>query len=1077
MTRANRGALIGAFVAAVLAQGSALAAPQATSAASAQQPASPNDQALQEVLVTGSRIKRDPTTAPTPLIQVSRDDIVNSGVASVIDVLADLPALSGSTVPEDTTGSGLNDGGLSLLNLRDLGSGRTLTLIDGRRHVGSNPGTLSVDVDTIPRLLIERVELVTGANSAQYGADAVSGVVNFVLRRDFEGLEVDVSNAMINKDGETNKRISILGGTNLLEDRLNLYASFEHEENEEVLDANVDWRADAWGFLGVDFDPLSAPNDGIVDNILVSGLRNISRSRGGTLTLVNDIPADPNRNIPAGAGQQCALGTTGSISAQCIFPEPGKTWQFADNGAARLANFGSQRNLVGRSRNLTVGGDGLNVNTEFSQFSRLPEAKADRYQGGFNFDVTENLQLFGEVKYVKESTFDEAQQTFFDIGIVNQPVGTNTSIFGTSSFNIGVDNAYLDPTVRAAILGNVRPVISTAGVQTGTVADPRARLSIFGPARTQLNEKELSRYVVGVRGEAESLGFINDINYELSYTYGKLENVNFERAVDVVRFKHSVDAVVDTLGRVNNRPGEIVCRVRLLAANGIPVINPLTGAAYSPTAGDVANCVPSRVFGENGYSQEALNFFGATIAVRQKNEQQDALATIAGSAWDLWGAGPIGFALGAEYREEKTEGVGRDRDTAGRLLFLNTGPDFLPAKYDTTEYFGELRLPLLRDVMFAKNLELGAAFRSSDYSTVGTTETYNFNVVWRPIEDITLRATRGKSVRVPTLGENFGPPTQTFANGLTDPCSATVINALTDTAVRENRLRNCVAIGIPAGTVITYTSGVPGKNAGNPFLTPETSYTSTVSMIVSPRFLPKATMVLDYYEITIKDVIGSVSAQLAANLCVSQTAVNSPICSLLVRTGAAGSGTIPPYGIADFIQGSVNGLKLYTRGVDYQFIYRTDSNVSFNLNGNYVFDYRNFNNFSDPTFYERSEGFVFDNNRTTVPRVRLALTTEWQVSKNFSLRWKADYQSSMYLLNLSTLGGNDDIYESPAYYYTSTFIQHDLSAQFSPMDNLILRGGVVNALDKKPARWLGGTVEDKFDLFGRRFYIGANYKF
>ena len=184
MTRANRGALIGAFVAAVLAQGAALAAPQSSAA---QSPASANDQLLEEVVVTGSRIKRDPTTAPTPLIQVSREDVVNSGLGSVIDVLADIPALSGSIVPEDTTGSGLNDGGLSLLSLRDLGTGRTLTLVDGRRHVGSAAGTLSVDIDTIPRLLIERVELVTGANSAQYGADAVSGVVNFILRRNFEG--------------------------------------------------------------------------------------------------------------------------------------------------------------------------------------------------------------------------------------------------------------------------------------------------------------------------------------------------------------------------------------------------------------------------------------------------------------------------------------------------------------------------------------------------------------------------------------------------------------------------------------------------------------------------------------------------------------------------------------------------------------------------------------------------------------------------------------------------------------------------------------------------------------------------
>jgi len=1064
MTRANRGALVGAFVAAVLAQGAALAAPQSSSA---QQSASANDQLLEEVVVTGSRIKRDPTTAPTPLIQVSREDVVNSGLGSVIDVLADIPALSGSIVPEDTTGSGLNDGGLSLLNLRDLGTGRTLTLIDGRRHVGSNAGTLAVDIDTIPRLLIERVELVTGANSAQYGADAVSGVVNFILRRDFQGLEVDVSNAMINKDGQTNKRVSILGGTNLFGDRLNVYGSFEHEENEEVLDSDIDWRAEAWGFLPVDFDPTTAPNDGVVDQILVRNLRNVSRSRGGSLTLVNDIPADPNRNIPA---QPCPLGTTGSISANCIFPEPGKTWQFADNGAARLANFGTLRNTIGKTRNLNVGGDGLNINTEFSQFSRLPRAEADRWQGGLNFDLTENLQLFGELKYVKEETYDEAQQTFFDIGIVNQPANTNTTLIGTSAFNTGIDNAYLDPVVRAAILANVRPVISAAGVQTGTVADPRARISIFGPSRTQLNQKELSRYVVGLRGNSESLGFFNNVNYELSYTYGKLENVNFESAVDTIRFKHSADAVVDTLGRVNGRPGEIVCRVKLLAANGVAIPDLFRGGNYNPANPEIANCVPSRIFGEGGYSPAARSFFDATIAVREKNEQQDALGFVSGNLWDLWGAGPIGLAVGAEYREETTEGIGRSRDTGNRLLFLNTGPDFPQVKYDTTEYFGELRVPLLKDMFAAKSLEFGAAFRSSDYSTVGKTDTYNLNLVWRPIEDITIRGTRGKSVRIPTLSENFRPPTQTFAS-ITDPCSATVINSLTDTTVRANRTKNCVAIGIPAGTTINYSSTPGGKNQGNPFLLPETSYTTTASMIITPRFLPKATIVLDYYDIEIKDVISAVTVQTAANQCVSSENVNQAICSTITRTGAAGSGTTPPYGIIDFIQGSVNFAKLYTRGMDYQILYRTDSNVSFSLSGNYLFDWRSHFDIANPSFYDRSEGY------TGFPRTRFAFTTDWRVSKNFNLRWKADYQASQYLLNVNTLGGNDDLYENIDFYETGSFIQHDFSAQYAPMENLILRGGVVNAFDKKPARWLGNTSADNFDLFGRRFYLGANYNF
>ena len=1062
MNRVSR-ASVALFVAAALAHTAALADPQAAQNSSTD--------ALTEVVVTGSRIKRDPVTAPTPLIQIQSEAILRSGLGSVIDVLADVPALSGSLVQEDTTGSTLNTGGLSLLNLRDLGTGRTLTLVDGRRHVGSAAGTLSVDVDTIPRLLIDRVEIITGANSALYGADAVSGVVNFVLRRDYEGIQVDAGSSMINKNGELNNRVSLLGGTNLFGDRLNVYGAYEREQNQEVRDENMDWRAEAWGFLGRDFDPASAPNDSVVDNLLVSGLRNISRSRGGTLILVNDIPADASRNIPA--GQTCALSTsiTSQISPNCIFAEPGRTYQFDTAGVGRLANFGTIRNNVGRARSLNVGGDGLNINTEFSQFSRVPEAQADRFQGGANFDLTENVQLFAEAKYVQEETSFESQQTFFDIGIVNQPVNTNTLLIATSAFNTGLDNAYLDPAVRTAILNNVRPVISSAGVQTGTVADARARLSIFGPSRTQFNEKELSRYVVGVRGETESLGFINDLNYELSYTYGKLENINREAAVDVVRFKHSADAVIDTLGRVNGKPGEIVCRVKLLAANGVAIPDQLRGGNYSPTNPEIANCVPSRVFGEGGYNQAALDFFGAAINVVQKNEQQDALGFVSGNLWDLWGAGPIGFALGAEYREEKTEGIGRSRDTGDRLLFLNTGADFLPAKYDTSEYFGELRLPLLKDMAFTRSLELGAAFRSSDYSTVGKTDTYSLNVVWRPIDDITLRATRGKAVRIPTLGENFAPASQTFANGFVDPCSATVIAGLADTVVRANRQKNCVELGIPAGTVINYTSGIPGKNAGNPFLLPETSFTSTVSLVLTPRFLPKATLVLDYYEIEIKDVIASVSAQTAANQCVSEVNLNPAICSTTTRTGATPPGTAPAYGIIDFIQGSVNYAKLYTRGIDYQLFYRTDSNVSFRLSGNYLFDWRNHNNIALPATYVRSEGY------TGLPRTRFSVTTEWQPNEKLSLQWNADYQRSQYLLNVNTLGGNDDLYEDVNFYETGSFVQHDLSARFIATDNLAIRGGVVNALDKKPAKWLGNTSDDNFDLFGRRYFLGVNYSF
>jgi outer membrane cobalamin receptor len=177
-----------AFGALAIAMGSAGAqTPQPPPAPSVDttQPAAGEPAERDVVVITGSRIRRDATNAPAPVIQLTQEQLLDSGEPNIVDFLADIPALSGSTVPEDTTGANLNDGGLALLNLRDLGSVRTLVLVDGRRHVGAPQGSLSVDVDTIPSLLVESTEIVTGGQSALYGADAVSGVVNFVMLDDF----------------------------------------------------------------------------------------------------------------------------------------------------------------------------------------------------------------------------------------------------------------------------------------------------------------------------------------------------------------------------------------------------------------------------------------------------------------------------------------------------------------------------------------------------------------------------------------------------------------------------------------------------------------------------------------------------------------------------------------------------------------------------------------------------------------------------------------------------------------------------------------------------------------------------
>ena len=198
----------------ILALGVALA-PQAAYAQSADQPTSPveatptptdedaqpsstnlaaenpDDASAQgTIVVTGSRIRRPDFTTPNPVISIGSDQIEESGTTNLTDFLTGYPALQGSSTSADNSGdnAGIGFTGLNLLNLRNLGTERTLVLVDGRRHVAGVPGSQSVDINTIPSDLVERVDVLTGGASAVYGADGVSGVVNFVMKRDFEGV-------------------------------------------------------------------------------------------------------------------------------------------------------------------------------------------------------------------------------------------------------------------------------------------------------------------------------------------------------------------------------------------------------------------------------------------------------------------------------------------------------------------------------------------------------------------------------------------------------------------------------------------------------------------------------------------------------------------------------------------------------------------------------------------------------------------------------------------------------------------------------------------------------------------------
>jgi outer membrane receptor protein involved in Fe transport len=881
---------------------------------------------VEEVVVTGSRIRRDPTNSPTPLIHRQPRSAAGHRPEhrhrlpghhpGPVELARSVRHHDGSTRASAVL--------VASPNLRNLGSNRTLTLVDGasRRLVG---GSLQVDIDTIPRLLIENIEIVTGGASSVYGADAVSGVVNFVMRKDFEGLEVDVNGAQINQGGNNNSyRASVLAGKNLFDDRLNLWAFAEYEHIDAINSLDVDWLAKSWALVAIDADPTTAPFDNDIDSALFSDLRTLSRPIWGQTTLANTQQPSPTSNPLIPTGVCNTTSATGYTSANCYAVNPGKTFIF-DGATARLANFGQRIGTTGLSRTLNIGGDGYNPNgATFEQ--RTPEQDSQRYAVGANYAITDNVNLSLEAKYVTEEAFANSQPVFFDVLLSNRAntgaglISANTFIradLSTPTYELNyLENAYLPQNVKDAITGNTlvnynSPTANAAGTPTTVlpVAAQIARHSFFGPQRGQDQTRDLQRYTASLDGNFDSLLFVKNISWEASYVYGQVENSSIEDSVDVQRVVLASDAVVDTAGRLGT-PGAIVCRSRLIASQAGAagqVRDDLRGGNLQDSAAGLAalnTCVPLNIFGAGNQSDAAIHYIrdGSLQTVKEENTQEQAVAYVSGELWDFFGAGPIGLALGGEYRKETTNASGRaDQDEL--YLFGLQGPDFPESSYESNEYFAELSIPLMKDTFLGEYAEISGSYRTFDYSTAGSGDVYGVNFVYRPIHDIGFKASYNTSFRAPNLSENFSPLSGTFSNGFVDPCTTANINVGTLAAdVKANRIANCSALATAKGYTAGYfdfagatattdddfvqtSSSVFGFSGGNPDLLPETSESKTFTVVLAPRFIPNFNLVLDYYEIEINNIISAVSAPTAAALCVSGPGLGAA-CSSIFRNTA-----------------------------------------------------------------------------------------------------------------------------------------------------------------------------------------------
>jgi outer membrane receptor protein involved in Fe transport len=658
----------------------------------------PTNETGDAIIVTGSRISRPNLRSTVPITSVGVQELTDTGNVSLGDELNNLPALR-STFSQANSTRFIGTAGLNLLDLRGLGTERTLVLVNGRRHVTAQPGGYAVDTNTIPTDLLERVDVVTGGNSAIYGSDAVAGVVNFVLKRNFEGIRIRGQGGISSRGDRGTQFVSVTAGKNFADDRGNVAVAFEYANSEALFFTSRDDLTGVFsgnkGFFQVE-NTLGEPpeGDGIADTAFLEGVRNNSFGAGGGVltTCTGPIPTGtPTNAVERRRLAVCtgATSPTGGLLSDTFF--------FLPDGSLVRNNPTMDLRPVGGP---VFGGFGI-TGTETDQL----QPGLDRYAANFlaSFELTSAFKPFLEAKFVRVDSLQSGQPTFTG--------GGNTS--GVFSVN----NPFLTAQARTTLQTILAPGATTFGLN---------RLNIDFGGRGEEHQRDTFRVVAGFGGDISE-----NFRYEVAGNYGRTETY-YETNGNILsgRFNNAINAVL-------NPAGQIVCGIN----------------ADASTTNDDPACVPLNLFGAGRPSQAALDYINVVSSREQEAEQLNATAFIAGDSTGFFRlpGGPVGFALGAEYRKEKAFSA-FDEVTRSGATFLNSAAVFDPPSQEIKEVFGELRVPLLADLPFAEELTLEASGRASDYGGgTGTVFAYNLGATFAPVRDIRFRAGYARSVRAPNL--------------------------------------------------------------------------------------------------------------------------------------------------------------------------------------------------------------------------------------------------------------------------------------------------------------------------------------
>lgn len=848
----------------------------ALSAHAQQQTADPKQNArasgteLEEIVVTGSRIARPDLERLQPTTVISASTLDDRGYTEVGQALNELPGFGVAPASSANTQSSFGIA-QSFVDLYSLGSQRTLTLVNGRRFVSSNTPSLNgptnpgqqVDLNVIPTKLIERIETISVGGAPIYGADAIAGTVNIILKKNFTGFDLDAQVGTSSRSDASSAAVRALAGQNFAGGRGNVTVVGEYSKASGLYGTARENYASDLGFLA----PLTP---GKYDTVLTP-VNSVASINFSGIPLVDDLFFAPAFGL-----DPAAVGVTRGGTLLAFQPL---------SSALQPYNLGNQTgNPI-----FWEGGDGLRLGQVSNLLSPIDRLNLDAVA---NFKINENTNLF------TEGWFSETHST----NLIAQPA-YNTALFGSAgttngSFIVKISNPFLSDIDRALIQDAVNNYAAAVGPDG--FADPNWRSDQFYLTRASVDlqsgrataRQVLARGVVGIEGKF-ALGK-RSFNWEIAANYGSSRNVSSVPSLVTQNLLNAIDAVRDPLS------GQIVCA-------GTP--------ANAPTTTLSGTCAPINLFGQGSASRAALDYITHIAKATSKLTQRDLTATINGGLFNLPG-GEVKMALGVENRRETASFVPDEFYTLNLGQAAVTG---IAGEYHTNEVFTELLVPVVspaQNIPLVHSFQLEGAARRVSNSIAGASTTWTGGLRWSPIEDLQFRANRTSSIRAPAVTELF-LPTATSFQFANDPCDKNYAGVGNAPATRA---ANCAAAGIDTTSFVSnvVNATATGTTSGNTKLLSETADSRTVGMVLRPRWVPRLSLTVDYIDIRLSQAIETLTLQDLMEACYDSTDYpNSPACGAFTRDSTTNQ-------VTGFTAGYINaGLRQFT-GVQGGFDYSLD---------------------------------------------------------------------------------------------------------------------------------------------------------